>query len=141
MVPFSVTTLGRLCACLTGVCGILGHVTERRDWLLTRPERGNPSTRLDDRHEGDDAWSEGNLVTPLVHGAAYFRALYDALTATREGDLVLFTDWQGDADERLTDEPGSEVVEVLGSAGERGVDVGGVVWRWQLDESGFWARE
>ena len=89
------------------VCGILGHVTERRDWLLTRPERGNPSTRLDDRHEGDDAWSEGNLVTPLVHGAAYFRDLYDALTATREGDLVLFTDWQGDADERLTDEPGS----------------------------------
>ena len=29
------------------------------------------------------------------------------LSATREGDLVLFTDWQGDADERLTGEPGS----------------------------------
>ena len=72
MVPCFVTTLGRLCACLTRPCGILGHVTERRDWLLTRPERGNPSTRVDDRHEGDHAWSEGNLVTPLVHGAAYF---------------------------------------------------------------------
>jgi len=116
-------------------------VTERRDWLLTRPERGNPSTRLDDRHEGDDAWSEGNLVTPLVHGAAYFRALYEALTATRAGDLVLFTDWQGDADERLTDEPGSEVVEVLGSADERGVDVRGLVWRSHLDQTGFFATE
>jgi len=141
MVPCYVTTLGRLCACLTRPCGILGHVTERRDWLLTRPERGNPSTRVDDRHEGDHAWSEGNLVTPLVHGAAYFRALYEALTATRAGDLVLFTDWQGDADERLTDEPGSEVVEVLGSADERGVDVRGLVWRSHLDQTGFFATE
>ena len=86
-------------------------MTEPRDWLLTRSERGNPSTRLDDRHDGDHAWSEGNLVTPLVHGVAYFRELYDALSATREGDLVFFTDWQGDADELLTDEPGSQVLD------------------------------
>ena len=116
-------------------------MTQARDWLLTRPERGNPSTRLDDRHEGDHAWSEGNLVTPLVHGAAYFRALYDALSATREGDLVLFTDWQGDADELLTDEPDSQVIEVLGSADERGVDVRGLVWRSHLDQTGFFATE
>ena len=116
-------------------------MTEPRDWLLTRPERGNPSTRLDDRHDGDLAWSEGNLVTPLVHGASYFRALHAVLSATREGDLVLFTDWQGDADERLTAEPGSEVLEVLGAADERGVDVRGLVWRSHLDQTGFFATE
>ena len=83
-----------------------GPMVDARRWLLTRPERGNPQTRLDDRHPGDRAWSEGNLVTPLIHGAAYFRALYRAIEATGEGDLVLFTDWQGDGDERLTGEPG-----------------------------------
>ena len=54
---------------------------------------------------------------------------------------MLFTDWQGDADERLTDEPGSEVVEVLGRADERGVDVRGLVWRSHLDLTGFFAAE
>ena len=111
------------------------------DWLLTRPERANPETRLDERHGGDRAWSEGNHVRPLIHGAEYFRALYDALEATRSGDLVLFTDWQGDADERLTGEPGSEVVEVLSRAVQRGVAVHGLVWRSHLDQSGFFATE
>lgn len=116
-------------------------MTEPQDWLLTRTERGNPQTRLDERHGGDRAWSTGNLVTPLVHGAAYFRELYEVLRATRAGDLVLFTDWQGDADERLTGEPGSEVLEVMGSADERGVDVRGLVWRSHLDQTGFFATE
>lgn len=110
-------------------------------WLLSRSERGNPSTRLDDRHPGGRAWSEGNLVLPLIHGATYFRALYDVLEATRAGDLVLFTDWQGDADERLTGEPGSEVVEVLARADRRGVAVHGLVWRSHLDQTGFFAAE
>ena len=99
------------------------------DWLLTQPERGNPATRLDDLHPGEQAWSEGNLVRPLIHGATYFAELYERIEATRAGDLVFFTDWQGDADERLTGEPGSEVAEVLGRADERGVDVRGLVWR------------
>jgi phosphatidylserine/phosphatidylglycerophosphate/cardiolipin synthase-like enzyme len=111
------------------------------EWLLGKAERGNPATVLDDRHEGDQAWSTGNLVRPLIHGSTYFGELYDALEATRAGDLVLFTDWQGDADERLTGEPGSEVVEVLGRADERGVDVRGLVWRSHLDQSGFFASE
>ena len=91
-------------------------MTEPRDWLLTRPERGNPSTRLDDRHDGDHAWSEGNLVTPLVHGAPYFRALYDAL----ERDPRRAT-WCSSPTGRATRTSGSpasparEVVEVLGS--------------------------
>jgi phosphatidylserine/phosphatidylglycerophosphate/cardiolipin synthase-like enzyme len=111
------------------------------DWLLTRPERANPRTRLDDLHGDDRAWSEGNDVRPLVHGATYFRALHDTLEATGPGDLVLFTDWQGDADERLTGEPGSEVVEVLSRADRRGVAVHGLVWRSHLDQTGFFATE
>jgi phosphatidylserine/phosphatidylglycerophosphate/cardiolipin synthase-like enzyme len=110
-------------------------------WLLTKSERANPSTAQDQRHDGETAWSTGNLVTPLIHGATYFPALYDAIEATRAGDLVYFTDWQGDADERLTGEPGSEVVEVLGRADERGVDVRGLVWRSHMDQTGFFAKE
>jgi phosphatidylserine/phosphatidylglycerophosphate/cardiolipin synthase-like enzyme len=72
-----------------------------------------------------------------VHGATYFAELYERLEATRPGDLVLFTDWQGDADERLTGEPGSEVAEVLGRADERGVDVRGLVWRSHRESLGF----
>jgi phosphatidylserine/phosphatidylglycerophosphate/cardiolipin synthase-like enzyme len=110
-------------------------------WLLTHAERANPGTTLDDRHDGDQAWSTGNLVRPLIHGSTYFPRLYDALEATGPGDLVLFTDWQGDADERLTGAPGSEVVEILGRADERGVDVRGLVWRSHLDQAGFFATE
>ena len=111
------------------------------DWLLTKRERGNPATRLDDQHPGEQAWSEGNLVRPLVHGATYFAELFERIEATREGDLVFFTDWQGDADERLTGEPGSEVAEVLGRADERGVDVRGLVWRSHSSAIGFTSDE
>ena len=111
------------------------------DWLLTQPERGNPETRLDAQHPGDQAWSEGNLVRPLIHGATYFAELHERIEATRAGDLVFFTDWQGDADERLTGEPGSEVAEVLGRADERGVDVRGLVWRSHSSAIGFTSDE
>lgn len=106
-------------------------------WLLTKRERGNDQTRVDDQHPGDQAWSEGNLVRPLIHGATYFAELCERLEATRAGDLVLFTDWQGDADERLLGTPGSEVAEVLARADERGVDVRGLVWRSHQEVLGF----
>ena len=48
----------------------------------------------------DTAWSEGNLVRPLIHGSTYFAELHDRIEAAQPGDLVLFTDWQGDADEQ-----------------------------------------
>ena len=102
---------------------------QHTDWLLTKRERGNPRTRVDDRHPGNVAWSEGNLVRPLIHGATYFAELYDRIRATKAGDLVLFTDWAGDADEQLTDDPRSMVVDVLAEADERGVDVRGLIWR------------
>lgn len=100
------------------------------DWLLTAEERGNPGTRL-------GACTPGNRVRPLIHGATYFAELHARIEATRPGDLVLFTDWQGDADERLTGEPGSEVAEVLARADERGVDVRGLVWRSHPRAVGF----
>jgi len=130
----------------TARAGHPGRVStqERSDpseWLLTKGERGNGSTRLDARHPGREAWSEGNVVRPLIHGATYFAELYERLEATRRGDLVYFTDWQGDADERLTGEPGSEVSEVLCRADERGVDVRGLVWRSHWEKLGFTASE
>ena len=97
------------------------------EWLLTPAERGNRQTTLDDAHEGR-AWSEGNLVRPLIHGATYFAELYERIEDTGAGDFIVFTDWQGDADERLTGEPDSEVLAVLGRAVARGVDVRGLVW-------------
>ncbi|MDQ1105606.1 phosphatidylserine/phosphatidylglycerophosphate/cardiolipin synthase-like enzyme [Nocardioides zeae] len=114
---------------------------EPERWLLTAGERGNPRTRVDDLHPGAVAWSTGNLVRPLVHGATYFAELVERIEATGPGDLVLFTDWQGDADQRLTDDPDSTVLEVLGRADERGVDVRGLVWRSHSDVTGFTARQ
>ncbi len=111
------------------------------EWLLSADERGNPLTRLDERHPDGSAWSEGNLVRPLLHGAVYFRELYERIEATRDGDLLFFTDWAGDADEQLTGEPGSEVGEVLARADERGVDVRGLVWRSHLERFGFNSAE
>jgi phosphatidylserine/phosphatidylglycerophosphate/cardiolipin synthase-like enzyme len=116
-------------------------MADPREWLLTQPERGNPATRLDEQHPGDQAWSTGNLVRPLIHGATYFPELFERIEATRAGDLVFFTDWQGDADERLTGEPGSEVAEVLCRADERGVDVRGLVWRSHSSAIGFTSDE
>lgn len=107
--------------------------------MLTQSERDNPHSQIDERYDGGQAWSTGNLAEPLVDGAAYFAALHEVLEATTAGDLVFFTDWQGDARERLTGEPGSEVVEVLARARERGVDVRGLVWRSHGDQVGFFA--
>ncbi len=97
------------------------------EWLLTPAERGNEQTTIDDAHQGQ-AWSERNLVRPLIHGATYFAELYERIEATGAGDFIVFADWQGDADERLTGEPGSEILAVLGRAAARGVDVRGLVW-------------
>ncbi|WP_432507018.1 phospholipase D family protein [Kineococcus arenarius] len=90
-------------------------------WFLTTGERGNDATRL-------TAWSRGNRVRPLVDGATYFPALSAALAAAGDGDLVLFADWQGDPDQRLT-EHGPTIAQALTAAAERGALVKGLVWR------------
>lgn len=110
-------------------------------WLLTKQVRANPRTVLDDVHPGERAWSDGNHVRPLIHGATYFAELSERIAETRPGDLVLFTDWRGDPDEQLTDDPSSTMVELLGAADRRGVDVRGLIWRSHWDKLSFSGAE
>jgi len=107
-----------------------------RRWFLTAGERGNPGTSLDRRRCHGLAGSTGNHVRALVDGAAYFAELHAAVEAMGSGDLLLFTDWRSDPDERLSG-PGSEVGSVFAAAARRGVDVRGLVWRSHLDQLNF----
>ncbi|MCW2937581.1 MAG: phosphatidylserine/phosphatidylglycerophosphate/cardiolipinsynthase-like protein [Actinomycetia bacterium] len=109
-------------------------------WLLTTRERGNPATSLDDRHPDKAAWSKGNEVRPLVHGAAYFAELLTSVNGLRAGDSLLFTDWRGDPDELLAG-TGSEVARVFCAAARRGVLVKGLLWRSHLDLLQFSSKE
>jgi phosphatidylserine/phosphatidylglycerophosphate/cardiolipin synthase-like enzyme len=108
-------------------------------WLLAAADRGNPATRIDARHAGT-AWTRGNDVTALVHGGEYFAVLLRSIRALRGGDLLLFTDWRGDPDQRLAG-PGTEVSAVLCAAAEREVIVKGLVWRSHLDRFAFSEQE
>ena len=117
---------------MTGVTG------ER--WFLTQTERGNAATALDRRRGDGRAYTTGNQVQVLAHGAAYFQKLLAALRAAAPGDWVHFTDWRGDPDERL-DGPGTEVARVLADAARRGVHVRGLVWRSHTDRAHFSEEE
>jgi phosphatidylserine/phosphatidylglycerophosphate/cardiolipin synthase-like enzyme len=110
------------------------------DWFLLPEERGNAATSLDSRHPDGAAWTTGNRVRPLVHGAVYFAELVTAIRRMKAGDLLLFTDWRGDPDERL-DGPGTEIGKVLCEAARRGVVVKGLIWRSHLDKLQFSAAE
>lgn len=110
-------------------------------WFLSSRARGNPSTRLDTRHHGGVAWTEGNLVRPLIHGATYFAELHDRVSQMRDGDLLMFVDWRGDPDERLAGTPDSEVGRVFADAARRDVDVRGLLWRSHWDRLAFSAAE
>ena len=110
------------------------------EWFLTANQRGNSTTRLDSRHPDGAAWTTGNRVRPLLHGAAYFAELLAGIRAMGAGDLLLFTDWRGDPDERL-DGPGTEVARVLAEAAGRGVIVRGLLWRSHLDRFRYSLQE
>jgi len=97
------------------------------DWFLRSDERGNHATSID-RGRERTAWTVGNRVEVLVDGDDYYRSLYLALCALRMGDSVQFTDWEGDADERLNG-PGTEVGVVLADRARLGVAVRGLLWR------------
>jgi phosphatidylserine/phosphatidylglycerophosphate/cardiolipin synthase-like enzyme len=112
-----------------------------KSWFLTSSERGNDFTGLDRRRPDGLAWSTGNQVETLVHGAVYFRRLLEAIRELGSGDRLYFTDWRGDPDERLGDDPGTEVGAVLAAAARRGVIVKGLLWRSHLDRLGFSAKE
>jgi phosphatidylserine/phosphatidylglycerophosphate/cardiolipin synthase-like enzyme len=109
------------------------------EWLLTAEERGNSATTVDDRHPGV-AWTTGNLVIPLIHGRHYLARLHEVLSQTEPGDLVLFTDWRGDPDERLAG-PGTEIMDVLAGLSSRGVQVKGMLWRSHPDITRFSEEE
>jgi len=115
-------------------------LVDRTRWLLDTGERCNPATDLDRRHASGLPWTSGNVVTPLAHGATYFGELVDVITATRAGDLLLFTDWRGDPDERLAG-PHTEVSRILCEAAARGVLVRGLIWRSHWDRFKFSASE
>ena len=100
-----------------------------RDWMLTGEERRNNHSWL---YQHGDAWSDGNLVRPLVHGAAYFAQLLEELRELGEGDQVYIADWRGDPDERL-DGPGSAVGVELARAASAGTQVRGLIWRSHMD--------
>jgi phosphatidylserine/phosphatidylglycerophosphate/cardiolipin synthase-like enzyme len=87
------------------------------------------------------AFTEGNLVQPLIHGSTYFAELHRRISEMGDGDLLMFADWRGDPDERLTDSPDSEIGDVLAAAARRGVDVRGLVWRSHWDRLAFSAAE
>jgi phosphatidylserine/phosphatidylglycerophosphate/cardiolipin synthase-like enzyme len=102
------------------------------DWFLSASERGNPDTAVDPRRGDGCAYTSGNDVVPLVHGATYFDVLLDVLNATGPGDMIMFTDWRGDPDEAL-DDSGTAVSTVLCEAAARGTIVKGLIWRSHLD--------
>lgn len=104
------------------------------DWFLTSAERGNPASDL------ERAWTAGNSVRLLVHGATYFRRLYDELRVLTAGDQIYFTDWRGDADEWLFDD-GPSIGEVLCDLASSGVEVRGLLWRSHSDHVQFNAQE
>lgn len=113
---------------------------ELTDWYLTAAQRGNPATVLDRRHGDGAAWTTGNQVTPLVHGATYFGELLASVRALEAGDLMMFADWRGDPDQRLAG-IGTEVGTVFCEAAARGVVVRGLIWRSHLDRFQFSASE
>ena len=110
-------------------------------WFLTAPERGNEFTGLDRRHPSGEAWTTGNSVETLVHGATYFSRLLKEIGALGAGDQMFFTDWRSDPDQRLGDGLDTEVAAVLSAAARRGVSVKALLWRSHSDRLGFSAKE
>ena len=110
------------------------------DWFLLPDERGNPWTCIDRMGDVDGSWVEGNLVRPLIEGVTYFHHLYEELCALRPGDRVYFTDWRGDADEKLLPD-GPTVGAVLADLARSGVEVRALLWRSHSDHLQFNARE
>ncbi|MGW1339529.1 phospholipase D family protein [Kribbella sp. NPDC002412] len=117
---------------------MIDHTTGR--WFLRPDERGNPSTDIDRMGDVDGSWVEGNLVRPLIHGATYFRRLYEELCALQPGGRVYFTDWRGDADEKLLPD-GPAIGTVLADLARSGIEVRGLLWRSHSDHLQFSARE
>lgn len=110
------------------------------DWFLSRDERGNPDTTVDDRESGREAWTEGNKVSFLIDGERYFSNLVEEFGALDPGDQVRLTDWRSDGDERLR-AGGPTIRSLIVETCKRGVDVRGLLWRSHSDRLAFSAKE
>jgi len=111
------------------------------NWFLSADERGNPYSDIDRRHRDQAAWTVGNRVRTLVHGASYFAKLRETIESLGEGDSLHFTDWRGDPDERLGEGSGTEIGALLMAASRRGAQIKGLVWRSHSDRLGFSAKQ
>jgi phosphatidylserine/phosphatidylglycerophosphate/cardiolipin synthase-like enzyme len=98
------------------------------DWFLSTRERGNHSTSIDRGRPPGVAWTTGNRVRPLVHGADYFEAVASAVGALGPGSHLWIADWRGDEDESLRTD-GLTLGHLLIDACHRGVQVRGLLWR------------
>lgn len=110
------------------------------EWFLSTEERGNPATAVGKGVEAGVAWTIGNHVQPLIHGAVYFSRLVGCLSGLHAGDQVLFADWRGDDDERLGPE-GPSLGDVLSGLATRKVEIRGLLWRSHPKMFGFNEKE
>lgn len=110
------------------------------DWFLTSTERGNPATEIDSNRSGVDAWTEGNRVAFLIDGISYFTSLAEAISSLEPHDEIRFTDWRGDANERVSVD-GATIASLLAASCRRGVDVRGLLWRSHSDHFAFSSKE
>jgi phosphatidylserine/phosphatidylglycerophosphate/cardiolipin synthase-like enzyme len=106
------------------------------EWFLSAAERGNPATSINHGREPDLAWTVGNHVEPLIHGARYFSRLVSRLSTLGVGDQVLLVDWRGDDDELLGPN-GPRLGGLLTGLASRGVDIRGLLWRSHPKMFGF----
>jgi phosphatidylserine/phosphatidylglycerophosphate/cardiolipin synthase-like enzyme len=105
---------------------------ERHPWFLDADERRHPGRSA----VRDEAWTEGNLITPRVHGASYFARLVEVLEPLAPDDLLCLTDWRGDDDEKMSD-AGPTLAVLLTELARRGVHVRGLLWRSHPKAMGF----
>ena len=110
------------------------------EWFLSAEERGNPATAINHGGEPDLAWTVGNHVEPLIHGATYFSRLVGCLSTLGAGDQVLLTDWRGDDDE-LLGPSGPRLGELLSGLASRGIEIRGLLWRSHPGIFGFNEKE
>ena len=117
--------------------GVIPYMAMRLDdWFLLAHERGNSNTKIDASRFDDIAWTEGNSVEFLVHGAMYFARLASVISALGSEDEVRFTDWRGDGDERMGDDQPS-IASLMAALCSRGADVRGLLWRSHSDRIAF----
>lgn len=110
------------------------------DWFLTLEERGNPMTEIDSHRSEGVAWTEGNHVSFHIDGVTYFTRLAEAISSLEPHDEVRFTDWRGDADERIAGD-GASIATLLADSCRRDVDVRGLLWRSHSDRFAFSSKE